>query len=797
MSKRFTEKAEKALNTSVNIAEKMGHTYIGTEHMLLSLLSDKDSCSAYILGKHNITYDKLEDIIKDYSGTGSPTSLTVKNITPRAKGVLEASYTNSVRYDNGIIGTDHILLALLEEKGSVAVKLIRMMGGEIPEIKNEITAFVKSKEKKTVGKAKTDNSLSTLMQYGTNMTDLAKAEAYDPVIGRNRETDRIIRILTRKNKNNPCLIGEAGVGKTAIVEGLAARIATKDVPDSLKNKVIMSIDLTSMVAGAKYRGDFEERIKNILKEVASNKNVILFIDEIHTIVGAGAAEGAIDASNILKPQLSRGEIQLIGATTYNEYHRYIEKDPALERRFQPVKIEEPSEDTTYGMLLALKERYESHHNVIIEDSALRKCIELSVKYIQDRFLPDKALDLLDEACAFANAKNINKNENSDDNIRQFKAEKEKAINERNFELAMEYKELEQIYKKEYEKTNGTEKPEDIKPTVNVDTVYDIISEIYGVKKSTIDSYKDYNKMSESLKNRIKAQDHAIDSLIGALKRNDLGLIGENRPKGIFMFLGESGVGKTALACSLADLMFVNSSSFIRLDMSEYSERHSVSKLIGSPPGYVGSENGGHLTEAVRRNPYSLILLDEIEKADPEILNIFLQIFDYGTIRDSIGKQINFKNTVIIMTTNGNYVHASKSLGFINESVRDRESVYNSLKSSFRPEFLSRIDEIIEFNPLPLKSLSEIADMHLGNLVKQAEKCGAKIKYQSDVPMFISQNAYVKGQGARPIIRYIHTEVERDLTDLILKNDGGRLRDIRMLVENGRLTIRCEECVGIK
>ncbi len=797
MGKRFTEKAEKALNTSVSIAEKMGHTYIGTEHMLLALLADKDSCSSYILSKHNISYERLENVIKEYSGTGTPTTLTVKNITPRGKIILEASYTNAIKYDNGIIGTDHILLALIDEKGSVGIKLIRMMGGDIPEIKNELTAFLKSKEKKTA-KTKNDSQAAILNQYGINMTELASRGNFDPVIGRSIEIDRIIRILSRKNKNNPCLIGEAGVGKTAIVEGLASRIACGDVPDTLKNKIIISVDLTSMVAGAKYRGDFEERIKNIIKEVSENKNAILFIDEIHTIVGAGAAEGAIDASNILKPQLSRGEIQLIGATTFKEYHKYIEKDPALERRFQPIRIEEPSEKATYEMLLGLRERYEEHHNVNITDDALHKCIELSVKYMSDRFLPDKALDLLDEACAYVTVKNNINTKEHEDNLGQYSKEKEKAIKEGNLELAFEYKELEEIYKAECTKQQPNEQKSYNHPTVDENTVYEIISEIYGVKANTTDSSRDYVSISKSLNSEIVGQENAVFSLINTLKRNDIGLIPRDRPKGIFMFVGESGVGKTALACSLAKLLFVNSSSFIRLDMSEYSEKHSVSKLIGSPPGYVGSEDGGHLTEAVRRNPYSLILLDEIEKADSEVLNIFLQIFDYGTIRDSIGKQINFRNTIIIMTSNDKDGYSiQKNLGFISSGNVNRGQIYDRLKLKFRSEFLSRIDEIIEFNPLSRADLSIIAQHHLERIIQQVKKMNAKITIDECVPSFICENAYVSGQGARPIIRYIHTRIERDITDLLLNNEGKDGINARITVKDGRLIIDKSEMATLK
>ena len=652
MSDRFTPKAENALNRSVKTAENLGHTYIGTEHLLLSLAEDEVCCAALILKKNGIDKDNILSYIKEYSGTGVKSTLSSKDLTPRARKILEGSYNNAIQHGDGTIGTEHILLSLIEERDSIAIKLLKSLCPDIGVIKEEVYTLIKSRER-TVQRVKRDGLSQLLKQYGKNLCELAKEGKFDPVIGRDKETDRVVRVLSRKNKNNPCLVGEAGVGKTAIIEGLAERIVKNDVPPALKGKIIVSVDLTSMVAGAKYRGDFEERIKSIINEVVKNKDIILFIDEIHTIVGAGAAEGAIDAANILKPQLARGDLQIIGATTFDEYRKYIERDAALERRFQPIQINEPSEDETVDMLKALKSRYEEHHRVRIDESAIRECVALSKRYINDRFLPDKAIDVLDEACALA-ANKSDIFDNTDDIFEQCLSLQEKQ--ESNSLDIM------RICEGEYPKLSPSQKLKDT-PLVTAATVRDIIAEACAIPPSMIRKTIDYEELEKHLNDVVFGQKDAVHRLVSVIKRADLGFTKNERPRGIFMFAGESGVGKTALATELEKSLYYDSAHLIRFDMSEYSEKQSISKLIGSPPGYVGHEDGGALTEAVRKRPHAVILFDEIEKADKEIMNILLQISDYGYLTDSRGRRVSFRNTIIIATTNIGSSNNVDTVGF--------------------------------------------------------------------------------------------------------------------------------------
>lgn len=570
MSDRFTQKAENALNRSVKTAERLGHTYIGTEHLLLALAEDELSCAALILKKNEIDKDKISTFIKEYSGTGVKSTLSSKDLTPRARRILEASYNNAIQHGDGTIGTEHILLSLIEERDSVAIKLLKNMRADLGAIKDDVYTLMKSREL-TVQKVKKESHSPILKQYGKNLCDLAKEGKFDPVIGRDAETDRVVRVLARKNKNNPCLIGEAGVGKTAIVEGLAQRIAKNEVPPALQGKSIISIDLTSMVAGAKYRGDFEDRIKNIINEVIKHKDIILFIDEIHTIVGAGAAEGAIDAANILKPQLARGDVQIIGATTFDEYRRYIEKDAALERRFQPIRINEPSERDTVDMLSALKSRYEEHHGVTIDDAAISECVTLSSKYINDRYLPDKAIDILDEACALTVNKYVFFDKSDDISEQSDSFAKKQHAN---------ILDIKRICEAEYPvKNHITERNE--RPRVTDSIVRDVISEACGIPKDMIRKSINYSEIAERLNEAVIGQDEAINHLVSVIKRADLGFGKADRPRGILLFVGESGVGKTALATELAKCLYYGSSNLLRFDMSEYSERQSISKLIGS------------------------------------------------------------------------------------------------------------------------------------------------------------------------------------------------------------------------
>ncbi len=751
---RFSEKSQKMLGNSVLLAEELGHTYIGTEHILLALLTDKTSSSSIILASKGITLGKVKKMVKEYSGIGDRTKLSIADLTPRAKRIIEASYSNALKYGSELIGTEHILLSLVEEKDSVAIKMLKALGCDMVQLKDEI--IIELKTNTSEKKSKVDNC-KFLRQYGKNLIEEAEENKFDPVLKRDRETDRLIRILSRKNKNNPCLIGEAGVGKTAIVEGLAIRIASGEVPPKLKNKVIYSVDLTSMVAGSKYRGDFEERIKNILNEATANKDVILFIDEIHTIVGAGAAEGAIDASNILKPQLSRSELQIIGATTLKEYHKYIERDSALERRFQPLMVEEPSEADSIEMLRGLKDRYEAHHRVIIDDSAIFASVRLSSIYISDRFLPDKAIDVLDEACsAVSTSVSSIKGEKQDNKARQFEERKERAILAKNFELAYKIKELEELYLESV-----------IDDGANIGRVTDedvrrVVAEICNLPLERINATKNYSSIGTQIKSEIIGQDKSVDTILNVMKKNEIEALRGNRPRGVFLLTGKSGVGKTAFAYSLARNLFFSENSLFRIDMSEYLEKHSISRLIGSPPGYVGHEDGGVLTERVRRYPNSIILLDEIEKAHPDVLNLFLQIFDYGKATDSNGKRVNFKNTIFIMTSNIN-IKSSCPIGFgEKENANDRKQ----LSGCFRAEFINRIDAILQFNPLDTASLRTIAENRLDNIKGRLNEDRYRIIYKDSVFDCICSYIEASRPGARELLRWIEAQIELPIAEFI-------------------------------
>ena len=767
MGSKFTEKAEAALNGAVKIAESLGHSYIGSEHVFAALTKDSLSCSYALLNRCGINQERVMDAIREYSGVGQKHKLSSKDMTPKCRRIVEGAYRISVKYASDKIGTEHILLAVLEEKESVASRLLEYMSIDTVALKDEVIGFLRTTEKG--GAQKDMPKLQFLSQYGKNLNNLARDGKIDPVVGRERESERMIRILTRRTKNNPCLIGEAGVGKTAIVEGLALRIVKCEVPDALKNKIIYAVDLTSMVAGAKYRGDFEERIKAIINEASGCDRVILFIDEIHTIVGAGAAEGAIDAANILKPELSRGAIQLIGATTLNEYRRYIEKDPALERRFQSLLIEESSECATLDILRSLKEGYERHHGVIIEDGALVAAVQLSARYIHERHFPDKAIDLVDEACAKANVRVAQKGQNIENpahNTEQSASCINEALRERNFELA----------KNIYEKARGADKAYSIEgdvARVTEEDIIDIISEITGIPKGGISERESYQSVYQKLKEAVIGQDLAVTQLSSAVLRGKLGINDPDRPRGIFLFLGKSGVGKTELAKSLAGALFSNEASLIRLDMSEYGERHSVSKLIGSPPGYVGYEDGGALCERIRRHPYSVVLLDEIEKASDEVINLLLQVMDDGTLTDSFGRSVSFRNCFIIMTSNigAEGFHSSKISGFVSSGGGKDTAIISELKKHFSLEFINRIDEIIPFSPLTLENLTEIAELKLKKLRSRLSNIGIALITDSSVLEYIASEAMREGLGARPIGRIITTRLENKISELILKESA--------------------------
>ena len=772
MNSKFTEKAKRALNASVAVAEGYGHTYIGSEHLLLALMQEEGSCAHAIMKKHRLTKEKLDKCIKEYSGSGTRSELSVADTTPRCKRIIEAAYKSSRRFSSELIGTEHLLLALLEERECVGVRVLLRCDADVGAIKEDTLSFLRTAERSLQGAPKTDTSIPNLTKYGKNLTALAASGAFDPLIGREKETERLIRILTRKSKNNPCLIGEAGVGKTAIVEGLATRIAEGRVPPALIGKIIISVDLTSMVAGAKYRGDFEERIKSIMEEASKNSAIILFIDELHTIVGAGSAEGAIDAANIMKPELSRGDIRIIGATTLDEYRRYIEKDGALERRFQPISIEEPTVDGTLDILYGLRERYERHHGLRIEDSAIEAAARLSDRYIQDRFLPDKAIDLLDETCAkvvVEASENNPKMRNMENKLRQISAKKESAIASRDFESAMQLGDAERIYSTELAGEAMRLKQARADTAVTETDVRGLLSEITGIELSGDGRALEYGDILAALSRRIIGQSEAITSLSSAVRRSLAGINDPERPRGIFMLLGESGVGKTETARALAEALFGADSALISYDMSEYSEPYSVSKLIGSAPGYVGHEDTRSALETVRRRPYSVVLLDEAEKAHPDVMSLFLQIFDKGYITDAQGRRISFRNTYILLTSNVG-ARSSAVSGFAkggSGGARER------LKGYFRDELINRLDEVILFASPTVAELESIAKRRLDTVSERVASQGYLLRVGEGVAAALAREGVSRGFGARPLLRLICAEVENPIADLIVAGEVKR------------------------
>lgn len=792
MTYKFTNRAEKAIQIANEIAANLGHDYIGTEHLLYGLVEEGTGIASKVLQNQGMTSDKILDEIEELIGRSEEEIDEPMGFTPRTKRVIENAFLEAKKMGNEYIGTEHLLIGIMVEGDSVAVRIMMDLGINPQKLYNEIVKVLREGESDSGTSTRSSknsgsyNSTPTLNQYGTDLTKQASDGKLDPVIGRKDEIDRVIQILSRRSKNNPCLIGEPGVGKTAVVEGLAEKIVAEDVPEMLKNKRVVTLDISSMVAGAKYRGDFEERIKKCLNEVKKAGDVILFIDEIHTIVGAGSAEGAVDAANILKPLLARGEIQLVGATTLNEYRKYIEKDSALERRFSPVTVLEPSSEDTVKILKGIRDKYEAHHNVKITDEAIDAAVKMSVRYITDRFLPDKAIDLIDEAASRVKMKTYTVPDNLkeiEEKLESLSKEKDEAIRTQDFEKAASIRDKEHTTKEKLEKEKKKWENKNSKSvtTLTEDDIAEVISSWTNipVKKITQDENEKLKNLEQTLHERVIGQDEAVSAVAKAIRRGRLGLKDPNRPIGSFLFLGQTGVGKTELSKALAESLFGNEDAMIRIDMSEYMESHSVAKLIGAPPGYVGFDEAGQLTEKVRRKPYSVILFDEIEKAHPDVMNMLLQILDDGRLTDSQGRSVNFKNTVIIMTSNvgARLLSDKKSLGFSantdkkqeeNKEYEDtKKEVMSELKKQFRPEFINRIDEIIVFHKLGQNEIIQIIDIMLKKVQKRLQDQNYKIEIDQTAKDLIAKNGVDDNYGARPLRRAIQNLIEDKIAEAIL------------------------------
>ena len=803
MDSRFTNEARAALKCAHEVAHSLGYTYVGTEHIIAGILKEGTSYASSVLEDMAVSYDEYaEKILKYNPPDGKMTVVgSALPITPRCKTVLEMSFNEAKKTGSMYIAPEHLVLAAIKEGANFAVRILTDMGVDIADLANKLMSS-SAREEATGNKGESKSSASKgLLQFGTDLTAMAKEGKFDPIVGRDKEIERVVQILSRRTKNNPCLIGEPGVGKTAVAEGLAQKIVSGEIPEILKNKTIFSLDLSSMIAGTKYRGEFEERIKKALDEVKKNANIILFIDEVHTLIGAGAAEGAMDAANILKPLLARGELQLIGATTLDEYRKNIEKDSALERRFQPVQVGEPTVEETIEILKGIREKYEAHHKVTILDEAIDAAAKLSSRYITDRFLPDKAIDLIDEASskirikAFTAPPDIKEIE---ERLAGISKQKREMVEMQDFEAAAKLRDDEEATRKELEDKKQSWESANSKEELCVreDDICDIISDWTGipVRKLATEEQERLKSMEDILHKRVVGQDEAVTAVAKAIRRGRVGLKDPKRPTGSFIFLGPTGVGKTELCKALAEAIFGDENAIIRIDMSEYMDKHNVSRLVGSPPGFVGYEEGGQLTEKVRRKPYSVVLFDEIEKAHPDVFNILLQILDDGVLTDSQGRKIDFKNTVVIMTSNVGArlitEKAKSSLGF-GTSGADEDSDYSSikgkvlgeLKNLFRPEFLNRIDEIIVFHKLTEENIESITGIMTNSLKKRIEALGYEFEITKEAIKHLAKNGYDEIYGARPLRRAIQSEVEDALADEML---------LGTFAEGDKITVDCED-----
>ena len=809
----FTEKANNAVNEAISTAEKMGHTYIGSEHILLGLVRETDSAASRILTEAGASADEIEKLIKEQIGTKNPVKgLTPDDCTPRTKRLLQTAVSQAANMGSGYVGTEHLLIALLADSESYASRFLDQSGVSKDTIVSSLRELFGREQENEGGYRSGDQAggkTSNLDKFGRDLTKAAEKGDIDPVIGRKEEIDRVIQILSRRTKNNPCLIGEPGVGKTAIAEGLALKIVSGDVPEPLKDKRIITLDLTGMIAGTKYRGDFEDRISAVIDEVKKSKNVILFIDELHTIIGTGAAEGSADAANILKPSLARGDFQVIGATTINEYRKYIEKDSALERRFQPVNVGEPTEEEAVEILRGLRDKYEAHHKIKITDEAIETAVKLSSRYIADRFLPDKAIDLIDEASsrvrlrAYTAPDDLQELENR---IKELEKEKSEAVNTQDFERAASIRDEQKKVKAELEEKKQAWQQKNARKDgeVTAEDIAEIVSSWTGVPvvQLTEEESQRLLKLEEILHERIIGQDEAVSAVARAIRRGRVGLKDPNRPVGSFIFLGPTGVGKTELTKALAAAMFGDENAMIRLDMSEFMEKHTVSKLIGSPPGYVGYDEGGQLTEAVRRRPYSVILFDEIEKAHPDVFNMLLQILDEGRLTDSQGRHVNFRNTVIIMTSNVGarlITEKQKSLGFFGGDVQSdksdekmKESVLGELKQLFKPEFLNRVDDIIVFNKLTAENIRDIARNLLRNLEVRLAELDIKAEFTDEAVRAVADEGFDDIYGARPLKRAIQTKIEDAISEKMLDGSIKSGKSVICDYADGEFIFRAEK-----